>query len=244
MGKKAFQEQPMLDFKPDEIDNIDFRANHRERTKSRFMTGGSDAMPDYELLELILFRAIKRKDVKPMAHRLMHAFGGFNEVVSASPSQLKKINGVGEATIRELKIVEAAAQRLAQKKIMKKEVIGSWDNLIAYCRTVMSFRKTEQFRILFLDKKNCLIADEIQQRGTVDHVPVYPREVAKRALELEASALILVHNHPSGDPSPSQADIDMTQRISFALDALEIRLHDHIVIGKNDEASFHSLRLL
>lgn len=234
----------MLGFKPADLVAENFRTNHRARIRKRFMEGGADAMPDYELLELVLFRAIPRRDVKPLAHKLIQEFGGFNEALSAPPMVLSKIKGVGQSIVQELKIVEAAAHRLAQARVMEKEVLSSWDDLITYCRTVMSHREVEQFRILFLDNKNRLICDEIQQRGTVNHVPVYPREVAKRALELNASALILVHNHPSGDPSPSQADIDMTQQVGFALDALGITLHDHIIIGKEAIASFHSLDLL
>ena len=244
MSESAFSEQPMLDFKPSELTVADFRKKHRERLRTRFMNGGADAIPDYEMLELILFRAIPRQDVKPLAHKLIHEFGGFNEVLSAPPILLNKIKGVGQAVVQELKIVEAAAHRLARAKVLHKEVISSWDQLITYCKTAMAHREVEQFRILFLDRKNHLIADEVQQLGTVNHVPVYPREVAKRALELNASALILVHNHPSGDPTPSQADIDMTRQVEMALGSLDVALHDHIIIGKDDVASFHSLDLL
>ncbi|GLQ35553.1 DNA repair protein RadC [Amylibacter marinus] len=222
----------------------DFRKNHRKRLRDRFMSGGAAALPDYELLELVLFRAIPRQDVKPLAHRLMHHFGSFNEVISAPAMRLSGVKGVGQAVVQELKIIEAAAHRLAKSRVMDKEVLSSWDALITYCTTAMAHRDTEQFRILFLNRKNVLIADEAQQTGTVDHVPVYPREVAKRALELNASAIILVHNHPSGDPSPSDADIEMTARINRALSALNIQVHDHVIIGKNDVSSFHSLDLL
>lgn len=208
------------------------------------MNGGAAAVPDYELLELILFRAIPRQDVKPLAHRLIQEFGDFNNAISASPARLASVKGVGQAVIQEMKIVEAAAHRLARARVIGREVLSSWDALIAYCTTSMAYRETEQFRVLFLDKKNILIADEEQQKGTVDHVPVYPREVAKRALELNASSLILVHNHPSGDPSPSNADIEMTGRIERALAALSIKLHDHVIIGKNKVSSFHDLDLL
>ena len=195
-------------------------------------------------MELVLFRAIPRRDVKPLARLLLETFGDFNGVVSAPLHRLKEVNGVGEAVVTELKIVEAAAHRLARSRVLRKQVVSSWDALIDYCQTTMSHRDTEQFRILFLDRKNVLIADEPQARGTVDHVPVYPREVVKRALELNASALILVHNHPSGDPTPSQADIDMTAQIQVAADALGITLHDHLVIGKSRELSFRSEGLL
>lgn len=224
--------------------SADYRKNHRQRLRQRFMQGGAAALPDYELLELVLFRAIPRQDVKPLAKLLLNEFGDFNRAISASPEHLRRIGGVGEAVVVELKLVEAAAQRLAQARILNQEVLSSWDALIDYCTASMAHRLTEQFRILFLDRKNVLIADEEQQTGTVDHVPVYPREVAKRALELDSSALILVHNHPSGDPSPSDADIQMTQRIEAALTPLNIVLHDHIIIGKNQHVSFRDKLLI
>ena len=215
-------------------------ADHRQRLRARFMAGGPTAMPDYELLELVLFRAIPRRDVKPLARALMDAFGDFNRVVTAPEARLRQVHGVGDAVVVELKIVEAAAQRMARAKVMQQHVVSSWDALLDYCHTTMAHRETEQFRILYMDRKNVLIADEEQARGTVDHVPVYPREVAKRALELSASALILVHNHPSGDPTPSPADIDMTERVAAACETLGIALHDHLIIGKSRELSFRS----
>jgi len=215
-------------------------ADHRKRLRSRFMEGGAQAMPDYELLELVLFRAIPRQDVKPLARLLLDTFGDFNRVVTAAPARLAMVKGVGEAVIQELKIVEAAAQRMMRSKVMNQPVLSSWSALLDYCHTAMSHRETEQFRILYLDRKNVLIADEEQAKGTVDHVPVYPREVVKRALELNASALILVHNHPSGDPTPSDADITMTLQVQDACRALGITLHDHLIIGKSRELSFRS----
>lgn len=214
--------------------------DHRKRLRERFLHGGADAMPDYELLELILFRAIPRQDVKPLARRLLDHFGSFNAVLSAEPSALTILKGVGDAVVTELKIVEASAHRLAQSKVINQPVIASWTAVIDYCRTAMAHRTTEQFRVLFLNKKNILIADETLGEGTVDHVPVYPREVVRRALELNATALILVHNHPSGDPSPSSADIDVTRQIETAASALGLVLHDHIVIGAASEISFRS----
>lgn len=213
-------------------------ADHRKRLRSRFMEGGAAAMPDYELLELVLFRAIPRQDVKPLARRLLDCFGDFNRVVTASPARLAAVQGVGDAVVQELKIVEASAQRMMRARVMHRPVLSSWDALLDYCHTTMAHRETEQFRILFLDRKNVLIADEEQARGTVDHVPVYPREVVKRALEVNASALILVHNHPSGDPTPSAADIEMTAQIKAAAEALGLTLHDHLIIGKERELSF------
>ena len=192
---------------------------HRARLRGRFLVGGSAAMPDYELLELVLFRAIPRQDVKPLARRLLERFGDFNRVISAPVARLKDVPGVGNAVATELKIIEAAAQRLARARVMQRHALSSWDALVDYCHTTMAHQETESFRVLFLDRKNVLIADEEQARGTVDHVPVYPREVAKRALELNASALILVHNHPSGDPTPSRSDIDMTAQIGAACNA-------------------------
>ena len=217
-----------------------YMADHRKRLRTRFMEGGAAALPDYEMLELVLFRAIPRQDVKPLAHLLMAEFGDFNRVISAPPERLRALKGVGEAVICELKIIEAAAQRLARAKVLNRQVISSWVALLDFCLTSMAHRDTEQFRVLFLDRKNVLIADEEQAKGTVDHVPVYPREVAKRALELNASALILVHNHPSGDPTPSQSDIDMTAQIDAACQALSLTLHDHLIVGKSRELSFKS----
>lgn len=219
-------------------------ADHRRRLRARFMEGGAAAMPDYEMLELVLFRAIPRQDVKPLARLLLDTFGDFNGAVSASPARLRMVKGVGDAVVQELKIVEAAAQRLMRARVINRPVLSSWDALLDYCHTAMAHRETEQFRILYLDRKNVLIADEEQARGTVDHVPVYPREVVKRALELNASALILVHNHPSGDPTPSQSDIDMTAQVERAAQALGITLHDHLVIGKSRELSFRASGLL
>ncbi|MGY9049194.1 MAG: RadC family protein [Rhodobacterales bacterium] len=218
--------------------------DHRARLRERFLVGGADALPDYELLELILFRAIPRRDVKPLARQLIEIFGDFNRVISAPISRLTEVAGVGEAVVTELKIIEAAAQRLSRSRVMQRQVVSSWDALLDYCHTAMAHRDTEQFRVLYLDRKNVLIADEAQAQGTVDHVPVYPREVVKRALELNASALILVHNHPSGDPTPSAEDIDMTAQIQTAAQALGLTLHDHLVIGKSTELSFRAQGLL
>ncbi len=215
-------------------------ADHRKRLRTRFMEGGATAMPDYELLELLLFRAIPRQDVKPLARELLDTFGDFNRVVTAVPARLMMVKGIGEAVVQELKIVEAAAQRMMRARVMNRPLLSSWDALLDYCHTAMAHRETEQFRILFLDRKNVLIADEEQAKGTVDHVPVYPREVVKRGLELNASALILVHNHPSGDPTPSQADISMTLQVQEAAQVLGITLHDHLIIGKSRELSFRS----
>lgn len=185
-----------------------------------------------------------RKDVRPLAKELLEIFGDFNRVITAPPERLRRIAGVTNTVVIEFKIIEAAAHRLARAKIMHRHVLSSWDELLDYCHTTMSHHEIEQFRVLYLDRKNVLIADEEQAKGTVDHVPVYPREVAKRALELNASAIILVHNHPSGDPTPSQSDITMTQRIQVACDALNLTLHDHLIIGKSSELSFRAEHLI
>jgi DNA repair protein RadC len=217
---------------------------HRERLRKRFLAGGSEALPDYELLELVLVNAIPRIDVKPLAKKLLEIFGDFNGAVSAPRQRLMAVPGVTEKVWVQFRLAEAVAARMARAKVLHREVISSWPELMAYCKTVMAHRETEQFRVLFLDRKNVLIADEAQGKGTVDHVPVYPREVAKRALELNASAIILVHNHPSGDPTPSKQDVDMTGQIDRACKALGITVHDHVVIGKERDASFRSMGLL
>jgi len=222
----------------------DHLIGHRQRLRERFKKGGMAAIADYELLELVLFRAIPRADIKPLAKNLLHIFGDFNGVISASRARLNTVPGVGEAVIAELKIVEAAAHRLLQIRVMDRTVLSSWSALMEYCKVSMAHKEIEHFRILFLDKKNKMIADEQQQTGTIDHVPVYPREVVKRALELNASSLILVHNHPSGDPTPSRADIELTKQIDMAAKALGIIIHDHVIVGKQANASFKSLGLL
>ncbi|MGZ9809087.1 RadC family protein [Pseudoroseicyclus sp. H15] len=221
-----------------------YMADHRKRLRERFMAGGGGAMPDYELLEMLLFRAIPRQDVKPLARELIDTFGDLGGVLAAPQARLSQISGVGPAVICELKLVEAAAHRTARARVLGRHVISSWEDVLTYCHTTMAHRETEQFRILFLDRKNVLIADEEQARGTIDHVPVYPREVVKRALELNAAALLLVHNHPSGDPTPSQSDIDMTAAIDAAARALGLVIHDHLVIGRERELSFRAQGLL
>ncbi len=218
----------------------DHRKAHRQRLRQRFTDGGAEAVPDYELLEMVLYRANARGDTKPLAKRLLKVFGDLNHVLAAPPARLKDIKGIGDAAVFELKLIEAVGHRMARAKVINKPVLSSWDALLDYCQSAMAHRDIEQFRILFLDRKNVLIADEQQQTGTVDHVPVYPREVVKRALELNASALILVHNHPSGDPTPSQADIDMTYAIRDAGEVLNILIHDHLIIGKSCHLSFRS----
>ena len=217
---------------------------HRDRLRARFAEVGGEALPDYELLELVLFRSIPRRDVKPIAKELVRRFGSFAEVLAAPVHRLTEIDGVGDGVASDLKIVEAAARRLAKGAVAKRPVLGSWTAVLDYCRTAMAFAEREQFRLLFLDKRNALIADEVQGSGTVDHTPVYPREVVRRALELSATALILVHNHPSGDPTPSAADVRMTREIMDVAKPLGITIHDHIIVGREGHASLKGLRLI
>jgi DNA repair protein RadC len=217
---------------------------HRERLRARFREAGADAVTDYEMLELVLFRAVPRRDVKPLAKMLIAKFGSFAEVISAPVPRLAEVKGLSDAAITELKVVQASASRLARGKVKQRVALSSWSTVLDYCRTAMAFADKEQFRILFLDKRNQIIADELQQVGTVDHTPVYPREVLKRALELSATAIILVHNHPSGDPTPSRADIQMTQSIVEVARPLGISVHDHIIVGKEGHASFKGLKLI
>ena len=217
---------------------------HRERLRERFREAGPDALSDYELLEAVLFRAMPRRDVKPLAKTLIATFGSFAEVISAPVARLAQVKGLGQASITEIKIVQAAASRLLRGKVKKRPALSSWSAVLDYCRSAQAFAEKEQFRILFLDKRNHLIADEVQQTGTVDHTPVYPREVVKRALELNATALILVHNHPSGDPTPSKADIAVTKDIVRAAGALGVTVHDHLIIGRGRHTSLRDLGLL
>jgi DNA repair protein RadC len=217
---------------------------HRERLRRRFRDAGADAIPDYELLELILFRAAPRRDTKPLAKALLARFGTFAEVLNAPEELLREVPGIGDAAITELKLVRAASFRLMRGEVLERPVLSSWSQVLDYCRASMGFEAREQFRILFLDKRNQIIADEVQQRGTVDHTPVYVREVVKRALELSSTAIVLVHNHPSGDPTPSRADIEMTEQIVAAAKPLGILVHDHIIVGKQGHASFRGLGLI
>lgn len=217
---------------------------HRERLRDRAIAGGLAALPDYELLELYLFRAIPRGDVKPLAKALLARFGSVGAVLGATMAELQSVKGVGEAAALDLKLLHEAALRIAREPVARRTVITSWSQLLAYVKAALAHEAREQFRVLFLDKKNQLIADEMLGHGTVDHAPVYPREVVRRALELSASALILVHNHPSGDPTPSSADVDMTRQIVDAARALRVSVHDHLVVGRDGVASFKALGLL
>jgi DNA repair protein RadC len=236
---------PVKPLKPDEPSTeTPHYHGHRMRLRERFRGAGADALSDYELLEMVLFRALPRGDVKPLAKSLIKKFGSFAEVVHAPATRLREMDGVGEATITELQLIAAAANRVAKGQLQQRTLLSSWNEVIDYCRTSMAFADKEQFRILFLDKRNQLISDEVQQVGTVDHTPVYPREVIKRALELSATAIILVHNHPSGDPTPSSADIHMTKAIIDIAKPLGISVHDHIIVGRNGHASMKGLRLI
>jgi DNA repair protein RadC len=217
---------------------------HRDRLRERAMAGGLAALPDYELLELYLFRSIPRGDVKPLAKQLLARFGSLGGVLGATAEELRTVRGVGEGLALDLKLLHETSLRTARESVAKRPVISSWSALLAYVKTALAHEAREQFRVLFLDKKNQLIADEMMNRGTVDHAPVYPREVMRRALELSASAVILVHNHPGGDPTPSGADIDMTRQVVEAGRALRIAIHDHLVVGRHGTASFKALGLL
>lgn len=219
-------------------------AGHRERLRSRLKAGGPNALPDYELLELVLYGAIPRADTKPLAKALIARFGSFGAVINAPSNLLSEVKGVGDRVIDEFRMLRAAALRMTREEIIAQPVLSSWSAVLDYCRTAMAHADKEQFRILFLDKKNRLIIDEQQQEGTVDHTPVYIREVVKRALEVSATAIILVHNHPSGDPTPSHADVDMTKKIVAAAKPLGITVHDHLIIGRDGHASFKSLGLI
>jgi DNA repair protein RadC len=212
---------------------------HRERLRERLLARGGDSLADYEVLEFLLFGAKPRGDVKPLAKALLARFGSLARVLTAEPEALARVPGMGTASV-----AAQAAARLAREEAMEGDVISSWDKLLAYCRQTMAHQKVEQFRLLFLDKRNRLIADEVQQQGTIDHTPVYTREVMKRALELGAAALILVHNHPSGEAEPSAADIAMTEELRSAAEKLGIAIHDHLVIARSGHASFRSLGLL
>jgi DNA repair protein RadC len=217
---------------------------HRQRLRERFMEAGESALADYELMELLLFRAIPRRDVKPLAKALVERFGSFAGALAARPERLREIPGLPDGAIAELKVVEAAARRLARGALGKRKSLSSFTAVMDYCRTAMAFAEREEFRILFLDKRNGLIADEVQGVGTVDHTPVYPREIVRRALELGASALILAHNHPSGDPTPSAADIQMTKDIIAIAQPFGIVVHDHLIVGRHGQASLKGLKLI
>lgn len=219
-------------------------AGHRQRLRERFRKGGADALPDYELLELLLFRALPRRDTKGIAKQLLARFGTFAEVINAPEQRLKEVKDVGDSVITELKLVRAAALRMMRSELVQRPALSSWKQVLDYLYAAQSHEHREQFRILFLDKRNRLITDEVQQQGTVDHTPVYVREVIKRALELSATAIILVHNHPSGDPTPSRADIDMTKQIIQSAAPLGISVHDHIIVGREGHASLKSLQLI
>lgn len=220
------------------------QAGHRQRLRERFLKGGDDALADYELLELVLFQAIPRRDTKPIAKALLREFKNFAGVVGADSASLRAVDGVGDAAVVALKSIGAAAKRLAHDQVAGRTVLGSWDRLIAYLKIALAHETREQFRVLFLDAKNALLRDEGRYDGTVNQSPVYPREIVKQALELHATAIIMVHNHPSGDPTPSAADIAMTKEVRDAAAKLGIALHDHVVIGRNGTASFRSLGLL
>ena len=234
----------MTDAQTPQTDTDDHRRGHRERLRARFRKGGVESLAEYELLELLLFRSIPQRDVKGLAKQLLARFGSIAEVLTAPAPRLAEINGIGDATITDFRIIEAAGRTLAKGAIAPRKILGSWSAVIDYCRAAMAFADREMVRILFLDKRNGLLADEVQQTGTVDHTPVYPREVVKRALEPSATAVILVHNHPSGDPTPSEADIRMTRELVAIAKPLGILVHDHIIVGRNGHASMKGMALI
>ncbi|CAN1553446.1 RadC DNA repair proteins [Rhabdaerophilaceae bacterium] len=241
--RRSLQEKPQRSIEAVQDVAPPHYLGHRERLRARF-SETPDQIPDYELLELLLFRSIPRADVKGLAKTLIARFGSFAQTLAASPEHLAEVKGVGPAVVHDLKLIEASARRISQGAILGRQVLGSWASVLEYCHTVMAFAEIEELRVLFLDKKNGLIKDELMQRGTVDHTPVYPREIMRRAIQLNASALILVHNHPSGDPAPSRADIDMTREIVEHAEAVGLIIHDHLIIGKKAHASFRALGLL
>ncbi|MDX2142312.1 MAG: DNA repair protein RadC [Rhodospirillaceae bacterium] len=244
-GQDLFREPKTLQSSSEQVDQTEpDHIGHRQRLRERFLAGGTDSLPDYELLELMLFMAQPRADTKPIAKELLRRFGSFAEVISAEADALRDVKGIGDAGVVALKAAQAAAQRLLRAKVKSQPVVGSFSALIDYCTAQIAYNAVEQFRVIYLDKKNKVIADEEQQKGTVDHTPVYPREVVKRALELNASALIMVHNHPSGDPKPSQADIDMTRKVKEAAGTVGLVLHDHIIVSRGGHASFKTMGLL
>ena len=239
---------PGLGLVPDAVPSLSPLATsaegHRARMRGKLLTAGPDALLDHELLEMQLFLALPRRDTKPIARALLARFGSFGNAIAASPQELRQVEGLGEAGIAALKTVQAAALRLMRQEVLEQPLLNNWDRLLAYLNAALARERTEQFRVLFLDSRNRLVADEAQAKGTVNHTPVYPREVVKRALELHATALILVHNHPSGDPTPSRADIEMTAEIKAAGAVLSIVVHDHLIIGNGRHLSFRREGLL
>ncbi len=222
----------------------DHRSGHRARLRARFLSDFGAAMPDYELLEMLLFLAQPRRDTKPLAKALLARFNTLSGVLAATPAELLKVDGVGETALAALKVARQIGIRMARTEVMDKPVLSTWDKVVSYCHAALSHEATERFHVLFLDTQSTLIADEQHQKGTVDRTPIYPREVVKRALELDASAIVMVHNHPAGDPTPSRADIDVTREMIAAGQPLGISVHDHIVIGRTGHASFKALGLI
>lgn len=244
---RHFSEAPLLGLSSSETVTVKAKPHwqgHRDRLRTKLIERGADALEDYELLETLLFAFIPRRDVKPVAKALIARFGALSAILAARPAELTRVAGVGETVAAYLKATAEIGARASRETLQARTVISSWSALQAYVKQQLQHEGREQFRVLFLDRKNQLIADETMGHGTVDHAPVYPREIARRALELQASSLILVHNHPSGDPTPSRADIDMTREIMDALDALDITVHDHLIAARSGVLSFRSQGLL
>ena len=219
---------------------------HRQRIREKFLNNGGSALADYELLEAYLTIAIPRRDVKPLAKQLIAKFGSFAEVINAKNEDLLSVSGVGENTLFALKIVSEAARRMSWEMLKDKDapVIADMDALIDYCRMAMAYQDVEEFRLIYLNGKNRVIAEVTQQKGTINHVAIHPREVVKSALDNHASAVIMVHNHPTGDTTPSRADIDMTKKVNEALASVNIQLHDHVIVSKYGCYSFRSAGLI
>jgi DNA repair protein RadC len=238
------EQMGMLEMPADAAASAVGTEGHRERMRARILAGQGETMADYELLEMMLFIALPRVDTKTLAKTLIARFGSYSAVIAAPPEELVQVKGIGESAVATLKVVQLAAQRLARAEVVERPVLNNWDRLMDYLHAVLARERVEQFRVLFLDTRNRLLADEAQARGTVNHTPVYPREVVKRALELKATGLILVHNHPSGDPTPSRDDLEMTQEVKRAASALSIVLHDHVIVGNGTWLSFRREGLL
>jgi DNA repair protein RadC len=235
---------PGLVSQPADVSGAAAADGHRMRMRQRFLKAGPDSLADHEMLEMILFIALPRRDTKPIARELLTRFRTFGGVVGAPLGELTAVEGLGEAGAAALKVVQAAALRMMRQEVASQPVLSTWDRLTGYLTAAMGQERTEQFRVLFLDSRNRLIADEVQGQGTINHAPAYPREVVRRSLELHASAVILVHNHPSGDPAPSREDVTLTAEIARAASMMGITVHDHIIVGRGKWLSLRAEKLM